>query len=125
MQITISTLFGDIITISAAGVWRILQGTLNEAGATHTLVDYDGGQQETDEPISRLLAALAAAKIVLVRLTTPAHTAVYLNPTAVTGVQAAQAGIDAPGALSAITIAGHRQAVIESPAEASKALATI
>ena len=120
--IEITNLDGTVIEARAEGVWRILQAVANEAGATHTTVDFDGGEQETDEPIARLLTALSAAKTVLVRLTTPARSAVYLNPTAVTGVRPAEPGIDAPGALCAITVGGHRQAVLESPAEAALAL---
>jgi len=115
--ITITALDGSAVQVAAEGVWRIAHGLPDETGASHVRVDYEGGLQETDEAIARLLTDLAGAHVVLVRLTTPAATAVYLNPKSVTSVQPATEGVDAPGANAAVMVAGHRQAVVETPAE--------
>jgi hypothetical protein len=120
--ISIATLDGFSVDVSAESVWRITHGLPDEAGASHVLVEYDESMQETDEAVVRLLTDLAGAGVVLVRLTTPAATAVYLNPTAVTAVQPAVAETDEPGVNAVVVIAGHRQAVVETPAEVMAAL---
>ena len=120
--IFITNLDGSAVQVRAGGVWRITHGLPDEAGVPNVRVDYEGGLQETDEPVARLLTDLTAAHVPMVRLTTPAVTAVYLNPSAVTSVQAAVVDVDAPGANSAIIVAGHRQAVVETPAEVMTAL---
>jgi hypothetical protein len=120
--ISISALDGSPVEVAAAGIWRITHGLPDESGASHVRVDYDGGIQETDEAMARLLTDLAGAHVVLVRLTTPAATAVYLNPKSVTSVQAAMDDADAPGANATVIVAGHRQAVVETPAEVMAAL---
>ena len=119
--IAISALDGSVVQVSADGVYRITHG-FDEAGTPHVLVDFDGGQQETDESVAKLLTDLQAAKVTLVRFTTPVGLAVYINPEAVTAIQAAQAGEDAPGARAAITVGGHHQAVVETPDEVRAAL---
>jgi hypothetical protein len=85
-------------------------------------VDCDDTILETDDAILRLLTDLAGADVVLVRFTTPAATAVYVNAKAVTAVQPADPETDEPGVNAAVVIAGQRQAVVETPAEVMAAL---
>jgi hypothetical protein len=120
--ISITDLDGCAVEVNADGVWRITHGLSDETGVSHVRVDYDEAILETDEAILRLLTDLAGAGIALVRLTTPAATAVYLNPAAVTAVQPAVEESDEPGVNAAVIVAGQRQAVVETPAEVMSAL---
>jgi hypothetical protein len=115
--IDISTLNGSVVAVAAQSVWRITHGGADAAGAVHTQVDFDGGQQLTDGSAATLVAALAAAGVKMLRLAAPDQSTIYLNAAEVTAVAPAMAGVDAPGAQSAIMVAGHRQAVTETPAE--------
>jgi hypothetical protein len=120
--IKISTLNGSTVAIAAASIWRIAHCVADGSSRVHTQVDYDGGAQLTDEAASCLLADLTAADVKMIALTAPDHSTIYLNTAEVTSVQPALEGVDAPGSQSAIIVAGHRQAVIETPAEVQAVL---
>ena len=120
--INISTLNGGVVAVAAQSVWRIAHGVADAAGAVHTQFDFDGGQQLTDESAATLAAALASAGVKMIRLSAPDLSTIYLNAAEVTAIAPAMAGVDAPGAQSAIMVAGHRQAVTQTPADVQAAL---
>ncbi len=71
--------------------------------------------QQTDDHVAALITDLEAADVKMISLTAPDQSTIYLNAAQVTAVEPAMDGFDAPGSHSAIIVAGHRQAVMETP----------
>lgn len=115
--ITVTGLDGGKVQIEGESVYRVTHAMAADSATAHTRVDFEGGLQETDEPVDRLVGDLQAAGVRMIRLKAPSGAPVCLNPTAITAVMSAQIDVDAPGAQAAVTVAGHRQAVAETASQ--------
>jgi len=121
-SISIAARGGSATDVPAEAVWRISHGMPDAAGDRPTLIEFDGGQVETDDALPQVLTALAGENVALVRLTTPSVAAVYINPSWVTAIGDPEPAIDAPNALTVVLVAGQRQPVVESASEVLRAL---